>query len=1107
MADALYISSDVTGSSADPNTGRAQVCGPDTAFQAGTDPADNGNTGTATSPIKSFHPFTLVSGITVATDIYACGRFRQSDLEEYLAKIDADTTGGVAIRILQWPGKPPLEFRGNNMPGGANEADPATALANNKTIGGNYWQALSNGWYIDCDGTNGKADLTGFGSLSSVSFDLDKPANIEQSDVTSLGAYKAFLEEYPHDGVSDATTIATMLALTPAANRGKFFIGGGTGPGTHLLPGRLAVLLPIIGEVQQTPANAAANGVEHCVKGRTLVSFMSSSGATSHNGCEVLDARFQCCTDVSATAPLGSLLNFLNSISCGHRRCFFFNGGDHIWAFGGEVVNPIVEDCYINGAATGCYYCVVNASGGGHSAIGATSNGTAYPHSLLGHDRVTVDRSLGGVFAYVHGPQSGAAAVIWRNWTINFHVPPSGLPDNIRDFLAADGVAPSDADDASTMQTIVRGCTVNNASFQADQGVTSYQGWINNFLDYGRQNALSNGFAVEFGSMTGHHRYEGNVIVGDFTNGNGANFCALFRGGPNFLRSGAQNSYYDKATGRAASKVYALDHILGPAKTIDEITVHATTPVLRTTTAHLLAVGNHVVLAGTTASASLNGNQVVASIVDSTHFTIVGTFNVTSGQSGAAGTMQGVSSVKDDGSAFAYRTASGGASRQVVSGDANEAASRIAYKNFLYSGTSQPADDTARDTDGEWQSTVDTGALVKANPFADVTGASLALTRVAQAFRVHTTPHCRTGVDGYVYSDRIGAYQKAPGERPMLLNRIWRYSGGAIIHVLIQAGGLPITGLAYNSTGMQISLMRVGLAAAVTFTAAGGTIENITTIGTFAAPTSGKIRFKEIDATNLPGLYEVHIATGNIPTSLPGANIVDRMTMGFINPTLIGTGECVYCECFLEAIAPGTTAENNMRLLLDGTGYAGGTTKLGTNVIQVAGSAVSANAGVVDANVTKWAGGAVLGLGTTGVPAVDVTAVLGVAAQGDDQGVLTVNATQIAGIDAPNPNTYFARVQFQRNDSTGRDEYTVAWFKNAEPVAATAPKIQVVSRADGSSVVAANTALTQVGATNYWKYSSTVQLAGGSPGIVIVTATIDGSTRTFTEIVGRDRTA
>ena len=36
--------------------------------------------------------------------------------------------------------------------------------------------------------------------------------------------------------------------------------------------------------------------------------------------------------------------------------------------------------------------------------------------------------------------------------------------------------------------------------------------------------------------------------------------------------------------------------------------------------------------------------------------------------------------------------------------------------------------------------------------------------------------------------------------------------------------------------------------------------KTITTIGTYQAPSANKVRFKEVDATNFPGLYEIHAA-------------------------------------------------------------------------------------------------------------------------------------------------------------------------------------------------------------------------------------------------------
>ncbi len=71
----------------------------------------------------------------------------------------------------------------------------------------------------------------------------------------------------------------------------------------------------------------------------------------------------------------------------------------------------------------------------------------------------------------------------------------------------------------------------------------------------------------------------------------------------------------------------------------------------------------------------------------------------------------------------------------------------------------------------------------------------------------------------------------------------------------------PITGLTHGSTGLSISSIAENEASATTETVAGtDDVEDITTLGTYAAPTAGKVRFKEVDATAHPGLYEIQFA-------------------------------------------------------------------------------------------------------------------------------------------------------------------------------------------------------------------------------------------------------
>lgn len=72
--------------------------------------------------------------------------------------------------------------------------------------------------------------------------------------------------------------------------------------------------------------------------------------------------------------------------------------------------------------------------------------------------------------------------------------------------------------------------------------------------------------------------------------------------------------------------------------------------------------------------------------------------------------------------------------------------------------------------------------------------------------------------------------------------------------------GAGKTGLTNSSTGLIISTIANNEATATTYTSAASNVETITTLGTFAAPTASKCRFKEVDATNFPGVYEIQIA-------------------------------------------------------------------------------------------------------------------------------------------------------------------------------------------------------------------------------------------------------
>lgn len=68
------------------------------------------------------------------------------------------------------------------------------------------------------------------------------------------------------------------------------------------------------------------------------------------------------------------------------------------------------------------------------------------------------------------------------------------------------------------------------------------------------------------------------------------------------------------------------------------------------------------------------------------------------------------------------------------------------------------------------------------------------------------------------------------------------------------------TGLTFSSSGLKIGTIADNEATTTAYTAGGSTTETITTLGTYAAPTATKARFKEVDATNHPGIYEIQLA-------------------------------------------------------------------------------------------------------------------------------------------------------------------------------------------------------------------------------------------------------
>lgn len=87
-------------------------------------------------------------------------------------------------------------------------------------------------------------------------------------------------------------------------------------------------------------------------------------------------------------------------------------------------------------------------------------------------------------------------------------------------------------------------------------------------------------------------------------------------------------------------------------------------------------------------------------------------------------------------------------------------------------------------------------------------------------------------------------------------------SASVVLRVMLRSSstGQGLTGLTSASSGLIISTIADTEASPTNYTVAAGNVESITTLGTYAAPTASKCRFKEVDATNHPGLYELQLA-------------------------------------------------------------------------------------------------------------------------------------------------------------------------------------------------------------------------------------------------------
>lgn len=294
------------------------------------------------------------------------------------------------------------------------------------------------------------------------------------------------------------------------------------------------------------------------------------------------------------------------------------------------------------------------------------------------------------------------------------------------------------------------------------------------------------------------------------------------------------------------------------------------------------------------------------------------------------------------------------------------------------------------------------------------------------------------------------------------------------------ATGAGKTGLTSSSSGLIISTIANNESTPTVYAQASSNIETITTLGTYAAPTASKCRFKEVDATNHKGIYEIQLAdarfaVANARTLLISISGVTGMAETDVLIPLRDVDPYDAVRFGLTAL-PNAAAEAAGGLYTRGTG---------------AGQVNQPANGMLDSNVVRNAGTAITA--ASGVQEVKVASI-------------AANAIADAAV-AADMDSYSAKIWVIKEGTTA-DHYAVRWFKNGAPITSgiTSPTIQVIKGSDGTDLIA-STALTEIGSTHRFKKDeSTNKMVAGAIYFAVVSATIDGSTRTWDQQVGRDST-
>jgi hypothetical protein len=312
-----------------------------------------------------------------------------------------------------------------------------------------------------------------------------------------------------------------------------------------------------------------------------------------------------------------------------------------------------------------------------------------------------------------------------------------------------------------------------------------------------------------------------------------------------------------------------------------------------------------------------------------------------------------------------------------------------------------------------------------------------------------------------------------------------------------------LTTLTYTSANLVIGTQCDNETADTSYTQAGGTIEDITTPGTYAAPTATKCRFKAVDV-NLPGVYEIQLADARFAVaSAKWLNVTISGATGLISKTITVQLNTPVNLTQIDGVATldGYPTLQLAQLVLDNSGLTGPSLSIAMD---------STSPAVL---VQQTGTGLCYSVTSTGADAIRVTG----GGSGSDGIQISGNATgadiRLAGtasvvgnfIDSSN-DLYDFVLDFRIDDASSRDEYSVTWRKNGvRQTAVTLGKIQVIKR-DGTDLVAADTNMTQIAALGMWKYDATTtqRTTDGDAVWVECKATIDAAVRTWGMWVGRD---